>query len=242
MFDATVERARRLHRLRAIVRCFALSLISLFAVAPRVCVQTAAATEILRQSFVDHAFDVNTFGAARWLKGELAYTTLEPAAGSAKVKELVRYDLATGKRDVLVTAQQLTPPNAKETLLVENYSWSSDLSRLLFFTNSKRVWRAHTRGDYWVLDRKSGHLEKLGSGGPPSTLMFAKFSPDASKVAYVRFNNIFVEDLVAGKTWRLTSDGSEKIINGTSDWVYEEEFFVRDAFRWSPDGTRIAYW
>ena len=72
--------------------------------------------------------------------------------------------------------------------------------------------------------------------------MFAKFSPDGSKVAYVRFNNIYVEDLQSGEITRLTPDGSEKIINGTSDWVYEEEFDVRDAFRWSPDGKRIAYW
>lgn len=82
----------------------------------------------------------------------------------------------------------------------------------------------------------------LDHRGPPSSLMFAKFSPGARKVAYVRFNNIYVEDLESGRTWRLTSDGSEKVINGTSDWVYEEEFDIRDAFRWSPDSTRIAYW
>jgi dipeptidyl-peptidase-4 len=72
--------------------------------------------------------------------------------------------------------------------------------------------------------------------------MFAKFSPDGSRVAYVRFNNIFVEDVETGVATRLTDDGSEKIVNGTSDWVYEEEFDVRDGFRWSPDGKRIAYW
>ncbi len=101
---------------------------------------------------------------------------------------------------------------------------------------------ANTRGDYWVLDRKAGSLRQLAAGGPPSSLMFAQFSPDGSKVAYVRFNNVSVQDLASWRTWQVTTDGSEKVINGTSDWVYEEEFGIRDGYRWSPDGTRIAYW
>jgi dipeptidyl-peptidase-4 len=72
--------------------------------------------------------------------------------------------------------------------------------------------------------------------------MFAKFSPDGSRVAYVRQNNIYVEHLSDRRITPLTTDGSETTINGTSDWVYEEELDVRDGFRWSPDGTRIAYW
>ena len=202
--------------------------------------QSAAFTETLRREFVQHDFAVKWFGA-RWLNGGEAYTTLEPSSGPG-AKDLVRYDTASGKREVLVPASQLIPPGSKEPLNIEGYEWSGDLSRLLIFTNAKRVWRENTRGDYWVLDRKSGNLRKLGDGGPPSSLMFAKLSPDGSKAAYVRFNNIYVEDLETGKTARLTSDGSDKIINGTSDWVYEEEFAVRDGFRWSPDGAHIAYW
>lgn len=72
--------------------------------------------------------------------------------------------------------------------------------------------------------------------------MFAKFSPDASKVAYVSENNIYVEDLASQSVKQLTTDGSETIVNGTFDWVYEEEFACRDGFRWSPDGQYIAYW
>ena len=201
--------------------------------------QSAAFTETLRREFVQHDFAVKSFGPARWLNSGEAYTTLEPSAAPG-TKDLVRYETASGKREVLVPASQLIPPGSKEALNLEDYAWSGDLSRLLIFTNSKRVWRENTRGDYWMLDRKSGSLHKLGDGGPPSSLMFAKFSPDGSRVAYVRFNNIYVEDLQTGLITRLTSDGSEKIINGTSDWAYEEEFSVRDAFRWSPDGTRIA--
>src|SRR5207244_1268437 len=72
--------------------------------------------------------------------------------------------------------------------------------------------------------------------------MFAKFSPDGSRVAYVRANNLYVEDLVTGAIRSLTSDGSDTIVNGSSDWVYEEELNLRDAFRWAPDGRNIAFW
>ena len=72
--------------------------------------------------------------------------------------------------------------------------------------------------------------------------MFAKFSPDGSKVAYVSEYNIYVEDLASGKVDQLTTDGNRELINGTFDWAYEEEFFCRDGFRWSPDSKKIAYW
>ncbi|MFZ0816994.1 MAG: DPP IV N-terminal domain-containing protein, partial [Candidatus Sulfotelmatobacter sp.] len=206
--------------------------------------QSPATTELLRRAFLEHDFAVKSFGPVRWLNGGSSYITLEtsPGGDETKDKDIVRYDTATAQKEVLVSAQQLIPPNEKKTISIEDYALTADTNRVLIFTNSKRVWRQHTRGDYWVLNRKSGVLRKLGAAGPPSTLMFAKFSPDGSKVAYVRFNNIYVEDLSSGEITRLTSDGSEKIINGTSDWVYEEEFDVRDAFRWSPDGKRIAYW
>jgi dipeptidyl-peptidase-4 len=204
--------------------------------------QSAAADAILRQEFIEHAFAAERYGPVRWVDSGKAYTTLEASRAAPAVKELVRYNTATGQREVLVSAQQLTPPGAQQPLAIEDYACSRDLTRVLIFTNSQRVWRANTRGDYWVLDRQRGSLTKLSGGAPPSSLMFATFSPDATKVAYVCFNNIYVEDLLSGKSWRLTSDGSEKVINGTSDWVYEEEFGIRNGFRWSPDGGHIAYW
>ena len=94
-----------------------------------------------------------------------------------------------------------------------------------------------------MLDRASGRLQKLG--GPeakPSTLLFAKFSPDGSRIGYVRENNIYVENLATGAITQVTTDGSKTLINGTFDWVYEEELDLRDGWRWSPDGQRIAYW
>ncbi|MFZ0864985.1 MAG: S9 family peptidase [Candidatus Sulfotelmatobacter sp.] len=204
--------------------------------------QSPAVADLLRREFIARDFAVKSFGPVRWLDGGKSYAILEPSAKAEGARDLMRYDTANAQREVLVSASQLTPPGSDKPLAIEDYAWSADMNRVLIFTNSRRIWRENTRGDYWVLDRKSGALRRLGDGGPPSSLMFAKFSPDGSKVAYVRFNNIYVEDIETGVATQLTADGSEKIINGTSDWVYEEEFSVRDGFRWSPDGKRIAYW
>ena len=158
----------------------------------------------------------------------------------------MRYDALSGDRTIKFSAEKLIPASATEPLLVENFDLSADGQKLLVFTKSERVWRSNTRGDYWVVDLKDGSLRKLGgAAAKPSTLMFAKFSPDATRVGYVRENNIYVEDLSgdAGSAIKqITSDGSRYIVNGTFDWVYEEELFCRDGFRWSPDGKNIAYW
>jgi dipeptidyl-peptidase-4 len=93
-----------------------------------------------------------------------------------------------------------------------------------------------------VLDLTSWKLQKLGGEAGPSTLMFAKFSPDGRQVAYVCERNLYVQNLKNLRIKQLTRDRSDNIINGTSDWVYEEEFGLRDGFRWSPDSKLIAYW
>ncbi len=142
----------------------------------------------------------------------------------------------------MVSADLLIPEGETKPLSISNYEWSVDNSKLLVFTNTRRVWRYHTRGDYWVLDMASGQLTQLGKSVERTTMMFAKFSPDASRVGYVSKNNIYVENIKSGAIAQLTSDGSEVIVNGTFDWVYEEELSCRDGFRWSPDGTQIAYW
>jgi dipeptidyl-peptidase-4 len=157
--------------------------------------------------------------------------------------DLVRVEVETGAATTLVKSEQLVPPGDSVPLRPANFSFSADGRKLLLYTNTARVWRYNTRGDYWVLDLDTGKLRKLG--GPeakPSTLMFAKFSPQGDRVAYVREHNLYVERLRDGKIKALTRDGSETLINGTFDWVYEEEFDDRDGFRWSPDGRRIAYW
>jgi len=192
-------------------------------------------------------FQGEFLGATRWLDGGSAYTTLEAAEGEddnggSPGLELIRYETSSGDRDILVSTAELTPEGHERPLRVQGYDWSADGDRLLIFTNTRRVWRQNTRGDYWVLDRETGTLTQLGGDAPESSLMFAKFSPDGTRVAYRAEYDLFVEDLRTGEITRLTHDGSRTIINGTFDWVYEEEFSARDGFRWSPDGTRIAYW
>lgn len=197
----------------------------------------------LRRIFETREYASQSFGPIAWLDQGRRYTTLEASTADPRAKDLVAYDTATGQRTVLISASALKPAGASAPLEIEAYSWSSDKTRLLVMTSSARVWRQNTRGDYWVLQPATGKLVKLGGpGAAPSSLMFAKFSPDGTRVAYVREHNLYVEDLSRGSIAPLTRDGSTTTINGTSDWVNEEEFDLRDAFRWSPDGRQIAFW
>ena len=141
----------------------------------------------------------------------------------------MRYATESGERTVLVSAAAITAPGDTAALDVEDYSWSPDGTKLLIFTNSQPVWRQNNRGDYWLLDRASGKLQKLG--GPeakPSTLLFAKFSPDGGRIGYVRENNLYVENLATGAITQVTTDGAR--LSSTA---------LRLGVR---GGTRLARW
>ena len=208
--------------------------------------QQSAGIDVLRgqidRIFKDHAYDAPRFGPARWLPDGSAYAIVERGTAGT---EIARYEAATGTRSVLARIQ----------LDVDDYAWSADGKELLVFTNTRKVWRENTRGDYYVLDVVRGSQKKLGGTSPEASLMFAKFSPDGTRVAYVRQNNLYVEQIATDTITPLTTDGTAPpngaawapatagtIVNGTSDWVNEEELAIRDGFRWSPDGQRIAYW
>ncbi|MGC9197751.1 MAG: S9 family peptidase [Acidobacteriaceae bacterium] len=205
---------------------------------------SAELTTTLQQIFGQHEFNLQEFGPARWVDGGAAYTTVEPSSAfpNTDAMDIVRYDTATGARKVLVSASQLVPQPGAKPLHMDDYAWSKANNRLLIYTNSQKVWRRKTRGDYWVLTLASGKLQKLGGDVPPATLMFAQFSPDGNSVAYVHDHNIYVQDLASGAIHPVTTDGSPTTINGTSDWVNEEELDIRDGLRWSPDSQSIAYW
>ncbi|WP_417427911.1 S9 family peptidase [Halpernia sp.] len=145
------------------------------------------------------------------------------------------------KSTVIISKEMLTP-TGKSPLNLVRFAFSDDNQKVLIATNTKKVWRYDTRGDSWVYDIKAKTLKQIGKDKPESSLMFAKFSPDGKKVAYVSEHNIYVEDLASGETKALTTDGTLRLINGTFDWVYEEELDCRDGFRWSPDSKSIAYW
>ena len=201
-----------------------------------------ALDEQIGRIFQSPDYQAPRFGPARWLPDDAAYTVVERSSERDGGWDIARYDATSGARSVLISGSLLVPEGKKEALDIDDYAWSSDGQQLLIFTNTRRVWRNNTRGDYWILDRRSRRLRQVGRDAPASSLMFAKFSPDSTKVAYVRGNDIYVETVAGGPATKLTSDGSETTINGTSDWVYEEELGLRDCFQWSPDSSRIAYW
>ncbi len=203
----------------------------------------------LSNIYQDKAFKSEDIGQIRWLNDGSGYLaietpkTLQSDDSKSNDKEIVQYDSATLARKVLVSAKQLTPTGAEQALKIDDYHFSDDRTKLLIYTNSKKVWRSNSRGDYWLFNFATNTLKQLGGENVAnSQLMFAKFSPDASKVAYVLNNNIYLQDLNNMTISQLTNTAGKGIINGLFDWVYEEEFIIRDGFRWSPDGKKIAYW
>lgn len=170
-----------------------------------------------------------------WLKSGNAYVQLEEG-------KLVKHTLPNDQLTTVLDLKALRPAGAEDALAVSSFSFSPDEHKVLLFTNPTKVWRLETKGDYWVYDLQKKTLQQLGKELPASSLMFAKFSPDGSKVAYVSEYDLYAEDLAGGTVKQLTQDGNRKLINGTFDWAYEEEFFCRDGFRWSPDSKKIAYW
>src|SRR2546430_2502162 len=199
--------------------------------------------DTMRRIFASADFAPQRFGPARWIETGTAYTTVEKSAAIPDASDIVRYETATGARSVYIPCRRVVRSGASEALDFDDYTGSADGNLLLLFTNSRRVWRQNPRGDYWVLDRKTGALKRRG--GPtarPSSLMSASFPPAGDRVAYVRRGNVYVERLSDGAITALTSDADSLHVNGMTDWVYEEEFDLRDAFRWSPDGSKIAYW
>lgn len=213
--------------------------------------------------FADEAFDRprwaadgSFFTTLRKVKVELALndsvtdltsTTASASLGGATVNEILWHDPATGSSEVLVASSQLVPDGEGTPLAIDDYCISPDRQRLLIFTNSQRVWRHNTIGSYWVLslvkNTPSKGPEQLGTRfSNRNGLKFATFSPNSRDVAYVFENNLYVENLDTHSIVALTADGNENVINGTFDWVYEEEFHLFRGFCWSPDGSTVAYW
>ena len=191
---------------------------------------------------------INLFG--RVLPNDVVWNESETGYFTIKDNNIVLVS-TRGKEDkVILSSSQVN------NLEIESFSFSQSKNKILIFTQSVKVWRYNTRGDYWVYDFKKNEIQKLGRNMSSSSLMFAKFSPNERFVAYVSKEktesgirnsstsvNIYLESLDDRTIKKLTSsNGTKKLINGTFDWVYEEEFGCRDGFIFNEDGTRIAFW
>ena len=194
---------------------------------------------------IDRIYNADEFSGdyqppVSWIENGDAYVSIERNADGQN--QLMRYESKNNKKSVYITSAQLSPESRGKAINIEDFSLSPDGTKVLIFTNSSRVWRSNTKGDYWVYDFDTKKLEQIGTDFPASSLMFAKFSDDNKFVAFVQDFNIYKENFKTGDVTRLTSDGNGDIINGTFDWVYEEEFGDRDGFTWSPDASQIAFW
>ena len=181
------------------------------------------------------SFSFNGEAQVNWTNDGDSYFKLEK-------NQLVTHTLPHQDVKTVISKEQLTPEGKSEPIEVAHFSFSLDQQKILLFTNTKKVWRLNTKGDYWVFNFKTNSLTQIGKSLAPSSLMFAKFSPDGNTIAYVFENNLYSEDYASGTIQPLTTNGTVSLINGTFDWAYEEEFACRDGFRWSPDSKSIAYW
>ncbi|MCZ2277380.1 MAG: S9 family peptidase [Bacteroidia bacterium] len=158
---------------------------------------------------------------------------------SVSANDIIRYDYKSGDlKDTLVKGINLIWQDAP--LKWSEYKFDRGETQLLLATAQEQIYRHSTRSDYFIYDLRKKSLKPVSEKGKQ---MYATFSPDGNKVAFVRDNNIFVKDLYNDKETQITFDGRQnEIINGSCDWVYEEEFAFARAFQWSPDGKRIAYY
>lgn len=209
--------------------------------APGVVADTPALLSIDR-IFHDREFALNEPVASKWLGGGDRYTTVEESESVSGGLDVVRHDSATGEQTVLVNAERLVPEGSDKPLEIKDYAWSKDGRFMLISTNTVKFRRLESLGDYWLLNLETWNLRQVGKDALPSTLMYAKFSPDSRHIAYMVDNNIYVESIDGRSVKAMTEDGSDLIVNGTGDWVNEEEFSLRDGFKWSPDSKRLCYW
>ncbi|MEM6337127.1 MAG: DPP IV N-terminal domain-containing protein, partial [Bacteroidota bacterium] len=190
----------------------------------------------LESIFASPTFYGDGFNGGRWADEGPVVTYI---ANGAEGSELVSYNLETDEQTTLIGG--LTAPDTGQPFQIEGYAYTADGTKALLYTDSERVWRLNTKGYYYVYDVEAGTLTPLADRDK-GFQMFAKFCADGSYAAFVRDRNLFAVDLSTMEEIQLTSDGADGgIINGTSDWVYEEEFGLRDAWRWSPTGHQIAF-
>lgn len=173
-------------------------------------------------------FDQRSVRGINWMKDGRHYSTLTN-------NQIVMNDAETGK-----PVRTVFDGNGASSIDIDSYSFNADESKLLIATQQESIYRRSSKAEYFLNDVGQGTVKRLSVGGKQS---YATFSPDGQNVAFVRDNNLFVVDLRTGTESAITTDGKfNHIINGSTDWVYEEELSFAKAFEWSPDGKRIAFY
>ncbi|MES2799770.1 MAG: S9 family peptidase [Bacteroidota bacterium] len=151
-----------------------------------------------------------------------------------------KFDITNAKDQGTIIVDASTLKYDDKAIRMEDYEFNSDESKLLIKTNIQSIYRRSYTAFYYLYDIASKKLTPLDQDHPKQTL--ADYSPDGTKVAFVYKNDIFVKDLAKGTVRKMTEKGKKnKIINGTTDWVYEEEFAITKGFYWSPDSKKIAF-
>ncbi|GAA4453275.1 S9 family peptidase [Nibrella saemangeumensis] len=179
-----------------------------------------------------NAFAQKTVAGVNWMKAGGYYTSLESG-------RVVRYSIASGQAAETLFDEKQAKTEAGQAIQIEDYQLSADERKLLITTDEEQIYRRSSKAEFYMYDLDTKKLTRLSAKGKQ---MYATFSPNGRKVAFIRDNNLFVTDLGTMTETQLTTDGKRnEIINGAADWVYEEEFSMSRAFDWSPDSRRIAW-
>jgi dipeptidyl-peptidase-4 len=189
--------------------------------------QLSAQKKLELSNVHDDTFTEESVKSLNWMKDGQFYSALED-------NKVIKYDVTTGAVDTVLFE------GSKHTIEIDDYAFSSDEKKLLIVTKKKSIYRRSYTAEFFVYNIKSKQIVALSKNGPQS---YATFSPDGTMVAFTRNNNLFLVKLVNMAESQITTDGEfNKIINGSTDWVYEEEFSITKAFFWSPDSKKIAYY
>ncbi len=184
-------------------------------------------------------FSAEYVGGLASMNDGLHYSVLE---GDEQEAVIARYAYRTGEKvDEILRGNELVPTGASQPLAIDGYSFSGDEKKLMIETGSERLYRYSYFAHHYVFDRASRKLVPLSDPKGPKQRL-ATFSPDGRRAAFVRDNDLYVVDLASMKETRVTDDGAwNKVLNGATDWVYEEEFALVQGYAWSPRGNKLLY-
>jgi len=174
----------------------------------------------------------------QWFSGGEKFSFLKRDS-ETKATAIYEHDVKTGDEKILVSGNDLKLKPGDKPFGIQNYEWLPN-EKYILFTGTLPARSLKTGGAFYIYEIAKKKFFELASS--EKTQQNASFSPDGEKLAFVRDNNVFVVDIQSKKETQITFDGSETLLNGNFDWVYEEEFSIINGIEWSPDSKRIAFW